>query len=256
MKSPAKRGDFFTAEALNFKIMEVGTIKTISEKKRKPKLKSTLSSQSGAGSRGGGNNGGGDSPKNDFEQDAPDSRNKLKVSMWFILLVVMMTFGGLIGAYIVLATNKVLEWRPFDLPLQIWISTALILASSLSYKISQANFFKENQPKAKKWLLVTTVLGGMFIASQILAWFALVRSGISVQSNPYAGFFYILTGVHAAHVIGGICGLGYIVLRSWHETEREAELAQRKNISKIVGWYWHFMGVLWLVLVVLLGFWK
>lgn len=244
--------------------MEIGTAKTIPEKKRKLKRKASLSGELGSSGRGksggGGNNGGGgggnDFPKNDFEQDTPLSTNKLRVSMWFILLVVMMTFGGLIGAYIVLATNKVLEWRPFDLPLQIWISTALILLSSLTYKISSINFFRENQQKAKRWLLVTTVLGGTFIASQILAWFALMRSGISIQSNPYAGFFYILTAVHAVHVIGGICALGYIVLRTWNETNSEAELTERKNISKIVGWYWHFMDALWLVLFVLLGFWK
>lgn len=241
--------------------MEVGTIKTISEEKLNRKLKSGLSGSFGSNSGGnngggGGNNGGGDSRKNDFEQDVPQSGDKLRISMWFILLVVLMTFGGLFAAYIVLATNKVLEWRPFNLPFQIWISTAIILASSLSYKISQKHFFKENQLQAKKWLLVTTVLGGLFIASQILAWFALVSSGISVQGNPYAGFFYILTGVHAAHVIGGICALGYIVLRTWRETESDKELAQRKNVSKIVGWYWHFMDALWLVLVILLGFWK
>lgn len=240
--------------------MEVGAIKTIPGEKRKLKRKSGLSSSlgsSGNGGNGGGNNGGGgDFRKNDFEEDVPESGNKLQVSMWFILLVVLMTFGGLIGAYIVLATNKVLEWRPFDLPFQIWISTALILLSSLSYKISQKYFFKEDQAKAKTWLLVTTVLGGFFIASQILAWFALMQSGISVHANPYAGFFYILTGVHAAHILGGICALGYIVLRTWVETESDDELAERKNISKIVGWYWHFMDALWLVLVVLLGFWK
>ncbi|CAN5586666.1 hypothetical protein BH10ACI1_BH10ACI1_09210 [soil metagenome] len=242
--------------------MKIGTIKTIPEDKRKLKRKSGLisgfGSSSGNNGGGGGNNGGGgnDFPKNEFEQDASHPSNKLRVSMWFILLIVMMTFGGLMGAYIVLATNKDLEWRPFSLPFQIWISTALILLSSLTYKISQFNFFKENQPKAKKWLLITTVLGGMFIASQILAWFAMVSRGITIQSNPYAGFFYILTAVHAVHVLVGICALGYIVLRTWFETDSAIELAQRKNISKTVGWYWHFMDALWLVLLVLLGFWK
>ena len=243
--------------------MKVGSIETISERKRRLKTKSGLGSGLGAssggrGGGGGGNNGGGggDLPKNEIENESSSPTNKLKVTMWFVLLVVLMTFGGLVGSYIVISTNGVLEWNPFDLPLQIWISTALILFSSITYKISQRNFYKENQPKAKNWLLVTTVLGGMFIASQILAWFALFRSGISVQSNPYAGFFYILTAVHAAHVIGGICALGYIVLRTWYETDSEAELELRKNISKSIGWYWHFMDALWLVLVALLGFWK
>ncbi len=239
--------------------MEVGTIKTLPGEKRKLKLKSGLSGSLGSksgGSGGGNNGGGGDSRKNDFEQNASESGDKLRISMWFILLIVLMTFGGLIAAYIVLATKKELEWRPFNLPIQIWISTALIILSSLSYKVSQKHFFKENQAKAKKWLHITTVLGGLFIGSQILAWFALMQTGITIKANPYAGFFYILTGVHAAHVIGGICALGYIVKRTRYETDSDEEMFQRKNVSQIVGWYWHFMDALWLFLVVLLGFWK
>jgi cytochrome c oxidase subunit 3 len=90
----------------------------------------------------------------------------------------------------------------------------------------------------------------------MLAWLALNRQGVYVRSNPYAGFFYILTAIHAVHVAGGILALGYIVLRSWQETASELELLQRQTISKVVGWYWHFMGGLWIVLFLLLGLWK
>jgi cytochrome c oxidase subunit 3 len=167
-----------------------------------------------------------------------------------------MTFGGLFSAYIVLSTNKDLEWKPFSLPVQVWLSTALIIGSSLCYKIAQNKLNNNLQSAAKKWLLATTVLGGMFISSQILLWLQLVRSGVYMQSNPYAGFFYILTAVHAVHVIGGICGLGYIVLRLWGETRSEEELLRRKTAATVVGWYWHLMDGLWIVLLVLLGFFK
>ena len=96
----------------------------------------------------------------------------------------------------------------------------------------------------------------MFIASQILAWFDLVRRGVYMASNPYAGFFYILTSVHAVHVFGGILVLGYILLRTWNLTSNDDELEKRQSISKAVGLYWHFMDGLWIVLFVLLGFWK
>jgi cytochrome c oxidase subunit 3 len=176
--------------------------------------------------------------------------------MWFLLLVVAMTFGGLTGAYILISSNGVMEWRPFALPFQVWVSTFLILASSVTYKISQKKLTIDNQEKAKRWLLATAVFGGMFISSQILAWFELVRRGVYVQSNPYAGFFYILTAVHALHVIGGITALGYIILRSWQQTSSFDELEKRKEISSVVGWYWHFMDGLWVFLLLLLGFWK
>jgi len=243
--------------------MEIGTAET-NIKKKKTRLKPTLSSGLGAGggqkNRGGGGGGDNDFPKDDFsEQTASSATNKFRIAMWFFLLVVLMTFGILIGAYIFTYQNGMPEWKPFEmfeiLP-QVWISTALIVASSITYKISQKTLNSGNQKTAKTWLLVTTVLGAAFISSQILAWLALVKRGVYVQSNPYAGFFYIMTAVHAVHVLGGIIILGYIVLRTWNETASEDELEKRKNVSKTVGWYWHCMDALWLVLFLLLGFYK
>ncbi len=243
--------------------MKVGTIETtVEEKKRKRRasLSSGIGSGGGNKNRGGGGGGsdGGDNNRDDefTEQAEPYSSNKLRIAMWFLLLVVMMTFGGLVGAYIVISTNGVMEWKPFALPVQVWISTVLILASSVTYKIAHSSLNDDKQQKAKNWLLTTTVFGGMFIASQLLAWVELVRRGVYVQSNPYAGFFYILTAVHAVHVIGGIIALGYILLRTWQATSSDEELTKRKQISNSVGWYWHFMDGLWIFLFLLLGFWK
>lgn len=242
--------------------MEIGTAET-NIKKKKPSLKPKLSGGLGAGGGrknpgGGGGSGGDNFPGKDFSEQKEEKRSsKLRITMAFMLLVVLMTFGVLIGAYVVTATNGVIEWKPFEnLPIPVWISTFLILASSLTYKIFQTRLFGAHQQKAKNWLLATTFLGASFISSQILAWLALARSGVYVQSNPYAGFFYILTGVHAVHVIAGIIILGYIVLRTWNETDSERELAQRKNISNTVGWYWHFMGALWIILFLLLALYK
>jgi cytochrome c oxidase subunit 3 len=251
--------------------MKVGTIETTVEEKERRKRASFGSGigsnggnknrGGGGGGNGGGDNGGGggggDNYKDDFiEQSEPYSSNKLRIAMWFLLLVVVMTFGGLIGAYIVISTNGVLEWKPFALPVQVWISTFLILSSSITYKIAQSSINDNKQQKAKNWLLATTVLGGMFVSSQILAWFELVRRGVYMQSNPYAGFFYILTAVHAVHVLAGIAALGYILLRTWQETSFEKEIIKRREIANAVGWFWHFMDGLWIVLFLLLGFWK
>jgi cytochrome c oxidase subunit 3 len=243
--------------------MEVGTLKTSVEKEkenvRQTKFGSGIGANGWKGNRGGsaggndGNNDGGD----DFFGEAGEySSSKYRIAMWFLLLVIAMTFGGLVGAYILISSNGVMEWTPFALPFQVWISTFLILASSVSYKISQKALNVGIQEKAKRWLLVTAVFGGMFISSQILAWLELVRRGVYVQSNPYAGFFYILTAVHALHVIGGIAALGYLILRTWQPTSLFDELEKRKEISGVVGWYWHFMDGLWIFLLLLLGFWK
>ncbi len=241
--------------------MPVGTIETTVETKKKWKRRSGL--RSGGSNNGGKNRGGGGGGSNDNSDNGkniqdikPFEPNKSKILTWFLLCVVIMTFGVLISAYIVISTNNALEWRPFELPVQVWFSTFLILTGSLTFLIAQKAIIAENQPKAKKWLLTTTVLGAAFISSQLLAWLELVRRGVYVQSNPYAGFFYILTAVHAVHVIGGIVALGAVVLRTWYQDGSLEEAERRKTLAQVVGWYWHFMGGLWLILLFLLSFWK
>ncbi|MEP6902949.1 MAG: heme-copper oxidase subunit III [Actinomycetota bacterium] len=238
--------------------MEIGTIKTKIKDGKKLRKRPTLSGLSGSngGKNNGGNNGGDDGSNDSLPEAYEKSFSKSRIFTWFLLLVVLMTFGGLISAYIVIATNGVLEWKPFSLPFQVWISTVIILAGSFSYSIAQKAIASNNQQKSKNWLLATTALGAMFISSQILVWFELVQRGYYMQSNPYAGFFYLMTALHAVHVIGGIIALGYVVLRIWNESESEIELEKRREISDAVGWYWHFMGGLWIVLLSLLAFWK
>ena len=239
--------------------MEVGTAEplVVSEEERKRR---GLSRGGGGGDNGNKRRGGGgggddsdDSGSHDTDRAIP---NKSRILTAFLLLVVLMTFGGLIAAYVVIATNGGAEWRPFDLPKPVWVSTFLILLSSVTYHISKLAIDRGDQPGAKNFLVATTVLGAAFISSQILAWFALVQRGLYMSGNPYAGFFYILTAVHAVHVLGGIMALGVIVLKTWGETESATLLKRRRELAQTVGWYWHFIGGLWVVLFVLLGFWR
>jgi cytochrome c oxidase subunit 3 len=167
-----------------------------------------------------------------------------------------MTFGGLCAAYIVTATNKAIEWRPFDLPIQVWISTIIILVSSAVYHRAKVALDDGNQPVARRWLIATAALGAAFISSQLLAWLELSQRGLYFRGNPYAGFFYILTAVHALHVLGGVIALGSIVLHSWNPIASHEMWQRVRSLAQTVGWYWHFMGGVWLVLFVLLGFWK
>lgn len=245
--------------------LEVGTLKTNVESENRTKRRSGVQTGRGSGNNGrkkGGGGGGGDNGNNDddknyyFEDSETHKPNKYRIGMWFTMLIVLMTFSGLIGAYIVIATNEKLEWRPFNLPIQVWISTALLFFSSVSYEIFRIKLKNDNQGEARTWLILTTVLGATFISSQILAWLELYQQGVYLQSNPYAGFFYFLTAIHAIHVLGGICALGYVVLRTWVKTDSTEELEKRQTISTVVGWYWHFMDGLWIVLLLLLGFFK
>ncbi len=245
--------------------MDVGTLDIIEDPKRVGTRRSGRSGggSGGPGSRGrgpgddGGNSGGGDQPKREEPIETEKFRPGIsRILTGFLLLIVLMTFGGLMAAYVVIATNNVAEWSPFDLPIQVWISTAIIIVSSLTYHLAQSAVMREDNLASKKWLVVTTVFGAAFISSQLLAWLALTSRGLYIRGNPYAGFYYILTAVHAVHVLGGMTALGTILLKVWHGVRGEEAIQRSKTLSQVVGWYWHFMGALWIVLFVLLGFWK
>jgi cytochrome c oxidase subunit III len=241
--------------------MKVGTVQPNVNRDQKLRKRPRMSGFGGAGGSGGGNgddgqNGGDDRFNNPLAETYEKSLSIPRILTLFLLVVVTMTFGGVIGAYIVISTNGVAEWQPFNLPKQVYFSTLLILVSSLTFMVAQKAIDANNHQKIKNWLLATTILGGMFISSQVLAWVLLVNRGLYTQSNPYLTFFYFMTALHALHVIGGIIALGYVVLQNWHKTESEKDIERRRDVAGAVGWYWHFMGGLWLVLLLLLGFWK
>ena len=191
----------------------------------------------------------------DFDLN-PFAQSKPRVFTLFLLVVVMMTFGGLCAAYVVTATNKAVEWHPFALPVQVWVSTVIILISSFVYHRGKIALDRFDQRQAQRWLTGTAVLGATFISSQLLAWIELSNRGFYFSGNPYAGFFYILTAVHALHVLGGVIALGSVVIGTWSEVSSETRWERLQSLGQVVGWYWHFMGGVWLVLFLLLGFWK
>ncbi len=256
--------------ALHIMEVKVGTIEPLTEEQTGEKPRSPRRSTGGNGggahprkggggggddSGGGSSGGGGDQPESE-QRAAGSSVQKYRISMWAIIGVAFMTFTGLTLAYIMLAANPQLEWKPFDLPFQLWLSTAIIILSSLTFEFAKNNLESDRQLRARNYLLATTGLGAVFIASQVLAWLELVARGVYLSGNPYAGFFYILTIAHALHVIGGMAALGYVVLKTWQPTGSPDELKKRAAAAQISGLFWHFLSGLWIVLMLLLGFWK
>ncbi|KXJ99203.1 MAG: cytochrome c oxidase subunit III [Acidobacteria bacterium OLB17] len=245
--------------------MKVGVADTLDEvvdEKRRKRPGLTSSGPGGGDPRGPKGNGGGgsgpdggDDDRKRFDDATRPNAAKTRMLTYFLLMVVVMTFGGMISAYLVLKTNGSTEWKPFDLPIQVWVSTAIIILSSVAYIVAERALMAEEHLKAKKWLLIATVLGGCFISSQLVLWLELISWGVYAYGNPYAGFFYILTALHALHVLGGIVAMSSIVLRAWNPPISEFEVERRKTIGQVVGWYWHMMGGLWIVIVGLLGFW-
>jgi cytochrome c oxidase subunit 3 len=94
---------------------------------------------------------------------------------------------------------------------------------------------------------VTTILGVIFLAGQVAAWRILVKQGVYLASNPASSFFYIFTGAHAVHLLGGIGGLIYVARRNFEKAK-----VTRTVAAEVTSYYWHFMDGLWLFLLALM----
>src|ERR1044072_3039441 len=135
------------------------------------------------------------------------------VGMWIALGSVLMLFTALTSAYIVRSGGMSDDWRPLWMPRLLWLSTLLILASSASIEVARRALKKGSEQGYKRALLLTVLLGIGFLATQVMAWRQLVAQGIYLDSNPHSSFFYVLTGVHGLHLLGGILALDYLLLR-------------------------------------------
>jgi cytochrome c oxidase subunit 3 len=175
--------------------------------------------------------------------------------MWVTLAGVAMMFTALTSAYIVRASTSN-DWRPLATPPLLWVSTALILISSLTFEISRRTLRRGNTTGHQRWLLLTVLLGLGFLATQLLAWRQLVGQGIYIASSPHSSFFYVLTGAHGLHLLGGILGLDYLLLRSRRKHYDEHEGVKRQAVVDAVALYWHFMDGLWIYLFLLLFLWR
>lgn len=179
-----------------------------------------------------------------------------RLGMWVALASVTMMFTALTSAYIVRAGMSN-DWRPITLPALVYLSTALILASSFAIEQAKRSLKSMQTGRYRAMLFLTLVLGLGFVGSQLLAWRQLVARGIYVATNPHSSFFYVLTGLHGLHILGGIIGLNYLLWRaSRAASASRVEAGRQRAATDAVALYWHFMDGLWVYLFLLLTFWR
>lgn len=171
-------------------------------------------------------------------------------AIWVVLFAIMMMFAAFTSALVV-RKGGASDWRTFTLPSILYFNTLLLLASSATLEISRrqiATFMGGLNNQGKNlalWLYITLFLGLLFVAGQYVAWQQLRAQGIYLATNPSSSFFYLLTVVHAIHVLGGLFGLLYVVSKLRKSALRRSQLVATAR-------YWHFMGILWVYLLLLL----
>ena len=161
------------------------------------------------------------------------------------IVSVLMFFMALASAYLVRRGSA--DWVPVRVPMLMWFNTAVLLVSSGTIEMARKRLGLLDVVGFTRLWGLTTVLGVVFLIGQVVAWRQLVGEGIYLASNPASSFFYIFTGAHALHVIGGVGALLYV---AWRNFER-AQLT-RVVAAEVASYYWHFMDALWLFLLALL----
>ena len=170
--------------------------------------------------------------------------------IWIGIFAITMSFAAFTSALFVRQGTN--DWTHLVLPSLLYVNTVVLLASSATFELSRRSLTGgalieyAGARKALGWLAVTLVLGLTFCVGQYMVWQQLRAAGIYLATNPNSSFFYVLTVIHALHVLAGIIALVYLMGRlvASHSTFR-------RSFFENTAIYWHFMGVLWVYLFLL-----
>ncbi|MCE2956834.1 MAG: heme-copper oxidase subunit III [Bacteroidota bacterium] len=177
------------------------------------------------------------------EPKKPIAMHPKKFGLWLFMASVFILFMAFTSAYIVRRAEG--NWQIFELPALFTYSTIVILLSSVTMQWTYFAVKRNQLANAKNMIVLTSVAGVIFLALQWMGWGSLIESSIHLVGNPSGSFLYIITGLHAAHIISAIVFLLVVLANA---------LRNRFNLNQLemCTTYWHFLGVLWLYLFVFL----
>lgn len=180
--------------------------------------------------------------------------------MMFFVVLVALFYARQAGTHMDAQTlRQVGDWHPVLLPPILFLNTAALLLSSLTMEIARKHIFREidvleewlglGQPalrSTRPWLVATLALGLLFLLGQVVAWRQLTAQGFAFDrwATPASYFFYLITGLHAAHLLIGIFALLFCVFA----LGRFKRVESRQIAVDATAWFWHTMGLAWVVL--------
>jgi len=178
------------------------------------------------------------------------SERASRSGIWVGIFAITMSFMAFTSALVVREGST--DWGHLVLPSILYLNTLALLASSVTFEFSRRHMALitggrlRSEASANLWLVVTLALGISFCVGQYFAWQDLRAQGIYLATNPNSSFFYVLTFIHALHVTAGIGAFLYLLGRLL-----TANGTVRRSFFENTAIYWHFMGVLWVYLLLL-----
>ncbi len=191
-------------------------------------------------------------PSPDYKSDLETARKKsAKALLWIGIISMIMFWAGLTSAYVVRHDSG--NWLVFKLPDIFFISTAIIILSSITFLMVQNAAKKSNYQMMTLGTLITLVLGFGFVYCQYLGWTELTAKNVvfgGKYSNPSGSFFILFIWAHWAHLAGGIISLIVVLINSL----RKKYSAENALGIELCALYWHFLDLLWVYLFLFLYF--
>lgn len=172
-----------------------------------------------------------------------------KVGLRLFLAVATVVFSLLVISYA--ERMGFPDWRNFPDPWLLWLNTAMLILSSIALQWARISGRQGQIAKVKVGLIAGGLYALAFIGGQLLAWQSIAGSGYLISENPSIAFFYLLTGAHVVHLLGGIVALGRTVSKAWNV---DIEISRLQMSVELCTIYWHYLLAVWLVLFGLLLF--
>jgi cytochrome c oxidase subunit 3 len=183
----------------------------------------------------------GTGPESAFESSSE------RIALTLFLVVVGVIFSLLTVSYYV--RMELGDWVPMSDPSLLWVNTAFLIVSSILLQLARNTAQGENFLRARSFFVGAGLFAIFFVIGQALAWQQLSSSGFNVANGPASAFFYLLTGMHALHIVGGLCVWSKTTLRFFSQ----AQLESVKHSVELCTTYWHFLLVLWVFIFAVLA---
>ena len=182
----------------------------------------------------------------DVPTDGPISMTTPKLGLYVLLAAITSLFALFISAYTM--RMELPDWTALPTPVLLWLNTGFLFMGSVGMQWAQNGSNHGSITDVRRGLLIGGGFALAFLAGQLVVWQELVDLGYFLQSDPAAAFFYLLTGLHGLHLLGGLIAWGRTTAMAWHDLN-PAKLAVAVELCTI---YWHFLLLIWLVLFGLL----
>jgi len=185
----------------------------------------------------------------DFRGEDASSLPPAKIGLGVFLAVVGSLFALFISAYSM--RMNMVDWRALPVPRLLWFNTGVLVLSSVALQWAHVAARRDDTDGAIIGLCTGGAFAVTFLVGQLLAWQQLRVAGYFLASNPANSFFYLITAVHGLHLMGGLAALGRTTAKVW----RGAAMSQVRLSVELCAIYWHFLLLIWLVLLGLLTGW-